>query len=187
MVSCYYSGRDSMKKTALFFVCCLLAGVGAGCRPDDTDTDTGDNPDSLTFIAEDTLDVGVWLDDTVTTYADELAEHQIALNDMFFDYNSENLSAEMLTTLMADADYIMNNQNFRLLLEGHCDARGTIDYNLALGERRAQSVYDYLLNYGIPASRLETVSYGKERPFVSGDDDWALSQNRRVHIRVLPE
>ncbi len=176
-----------MKKTVLVFMCCLLAGVGAGCRPDDTNDNIDDHPDSLAFIPDDTLGVGVWVDDTVVTYADQLADHQLAVNDVFFDYNSENLSSDMLTILMTDANYIMTNQSFRLLLEGHCDARGTIDYNLALGERRAQSVYDYLLNYGIPASRLETVSYGKERPFVSGDDDWALSQNRRVHLRVLPE
>ncbi|PIE52952.1 hypothetical protein CSA37_04370 [Candidatus Fermentibacteria bacterium] len=93
----------------------------------------------------------------------------------------------MLDILMADAGYMMSNQDFRVLLEGHCDERGTVDYNLALGERRAQTVLDYLVNYGISSSRLETVSYGKERPFVSGTDDWAYSQNRRVHIRILPE
>ena len=176
-----------MKKTALIFICCLIIALAAGCRPDDVIDNPEDNPDSLAFITDDTLNVGVWVDDTVVTYADQLAEHQLVLNDVFFDYNSEDLSPEMLQTLMADANYVMNNPAFRLLLEGHCDERGTIDFNLALGERRAQSVYDYLSNYGIPASRLETVSYGKERPFVSGADDWALSQNRRVHLRVLPE
>lgn len=176
-----------MKKAALFLMCCLIVGVGAGCRPDETVDDNNVDPDSLAFVPDDTLNVGVWVDDTVMTYADQLADHQLILNDVFFDYNSEDLSPEMLQALMTDADYVLNNQGFRLLLEGHCDARGTVDYNLALGERRAQSVYDYLSNYGIPSSRIETVSYGKERPFVSGDDDWALSQNRRVHLRVLPE
>lgn len=158
----------------------------AGCRPDDTNGN-GDNPDSLAFIPDDTLDVGVWADDTVETYAEQLAAHQLALDDVFFEYNSEELSAQMLQILMTDAGYMMTNTGFRVLLEGHCDDRGTVDYNLALGERRAQSVYDYLTNYGIPAYRLETVSYGKERPFVTGTDDWAYSQNRRVHLRVLPE
>ncbi|MCK5840974.1 MAG: OmpA family protein [Candidatus Sabulitectum sp.] len=176
-----------MKKAALFLMCCLIVGAGTGCRPDDVTDDPDTDPDSLAFINDDTLNVGVWVDDTVVTYADQLADHQLVLNDVFFDYNSEDLSPEMLQALMTDADYVLNNQGFRLLLEGHCDARGTVDYNLALGERRAQSVYDYLSNYGIPSSRIETVSYGKERPFVSGDDDWALSQNRRVHLRVLPE
>ncbi len=121
------------------------------------------------------------------TYSQRLEVHQAALNDVFFQYDSEELSTEMMNTLMTNAGYIMNNSGFRLLLEGHCDERGTIDYNLALGERRAQSVYQYLVDYGISSSRLETVSYGKERPFVSGSDDWAYSQNRRVHLRVLPE
>lgn len=175
-----------MKKFAVIFACCLITAMFAGCRPDDTNGN-GDNPDSLAFIPDDTLDVGVWADDTVETYAEQLAAHQLALDDVFFEYNSEELSAQMLQILMTDAGYMMTNTGFRVLLEGHCDDRGTVDYNLALGERRAQSVYDYLTNYGIPAYRLETVSYGKERPFVTGTDDWAYSQNRRVHLRVLPE
>lgn len=175
-----------MKRT-LLMACCLVAVLVTGCRPDDVDNGNNDNPDSLAFIVEDTLNTGVWAEDTVETYADRLADHQLAVNDVFFQYNSEELSSEMLDVLMADAGYIMTNADFRVLLEGHCDDRGTIDYNLALGERRAQSVYDYLVNYGIPASRLETVSYGKERPFVTGSDDWAFSQNRRVHLRILPE
>lgn len=176
-----------MKRKVLFFVTLLLVLVASGCRPDDVIDDPDINPDSIEFLTNDTLNVGVWVDDTVATYADQLLEHQRALNDVFFDYNSEELSAEMLEALMADANYILNNSGFRVLLEGHCDQRGTIDYNLALGERRAQAVLDYLSNYGIPAVRLETVSYGKERPFITGDDDWAHSQNRRVHLRVLPE
>ena len=175
-----------MKKWTVAIVCCFVAVMFTGCRPDDTNGDN-DNADSLSFIPEDTLDVGVWADDTIETYSDRLANHQLALDDVFFEYNSDELTPEMLQVLMTDAGYIMSNTDFRVLLEGHCDERGTVDYNLALGERRAQSVYDYLRNYGIPASRLETVSYGKERPFVTGSDEWAFSQNRRVHLRVLPE
>jgi len=170
----------------LLLMCCLTVGFITGCRPDDTNDGTGD-PDSLGFQNDDSLGVGVWTDDGLDTQAERLAAHQAALNDVFFQYNSDELSTEMLAVLMADAGYIMNNTGFRILLEGHCDARGTVDYNLALGERRAQSAYDYFVNYGIPRSRLETVSYGKERPFATGSDEWAFSQNRRVHLRVLPE
>ena len=176
-----------MKRKVLFYVAFLLVVFVAGCKPDDIIEDDVTNPDSIEFLTNDTLNVGVWVEDTVETYAEQLVEHQRALNDVFFDYNSEELSAEMLEALMTDANYILNNAGFRILLEGHCDERGTIDYNLALGERRAQAVLDYLSNYGIPAVRLETVSYGKERPFITGSDDWAHSQNRRVHLRVLPE
>lgn len=175
-----------MKKITVALACSLIVFFFPGCRPDDTNGG-GTDPDSLGFAGNDSLGVGVWADDTVETYSDRLAAHQAALNDVFFQYNSEELSPEMMNTLMTNAGYIMNNSGFRLLLEGHCDERGTIDYNLALGERRAQSVYQYLVDYGISGSRLETVSYGKERPFVSGSDDWAYSQNRRVHLRVLPE
>jgi peptidoglycan-associated lipoprotein len=175
-----------VKKWFAFICCCLATVVFTGCRPDDTNGGDG-NLDSLAFMGDDTLNTGVWADDTVETYAGRLAGHQLALNDVFFEYNSNELSAEMLQVLMTDAGYIMTNTGFRVLLEGHCDERGTIDYNLALGERRAQSVYAYLTNYGISSARLETVSYGKERPMVTGNDEWAYSQNRRVHLRVLPE
>jgi peptidoglycan-associated lipoprotein len=173
-------------KKLLLLACCLTVGFVAGCRPDDTDDGTVD-PDSLGVVNDDSLSVGVWTDDGLDTAAERLAAHQLALNDVFFQYNSDELSTEMLAVLTADAGYIMNNTGFRILIEGHCDERGTVDYNLALGERRAQSAYDYFVNYGIPTSRLETVSYGKERPFVTGSDEWAFSQNRRVHLRVLPE
>ena len=158
----------------------------AGCRPDNSGEDVS-VPDSLSFLPPDSLGVGVWGDDTVSGNAERLAAHQAALNDVFFQYDSDELSQEMLQVLMANAGYMMNNSGFRVLLEGHCDQRGTVAYNLALGERRAQSVMDYLANYGIPRARLQTVSYGKELPFVSGTDEWAFSQNRRVHLRVLPE
>jgi peptidoglycan-associated lipoprotein len=174
-----------MKKWATIWAVFAFVVFTAGCRPDDTNGNN--NPDSLGFASNDTLGVGVWADDTVQTYAEQLAIHQLALNDVFFEYNSEEMTPQMLEVLMTDAGYIMSHTGFRLLLEGHCDERGTVDYNLALGERRAQSVYSYLVSYGIPAGRLETVSYGKERPFVSGTDEWAYSQNRRVHLRVVPE
>ena len=163
----------------------LVFTTSTGCRPDETIPDGEDSTDVVLW--DESLSVGVWEPDTMATYLEELVAHQEQLRDLFFDYDSNELNDSALDALMFDANYIMANRGFRILLEGHCDERGTIDYNLALGERRAQAAFEYLVNYGISASRLETVSYGKERPFSYCDDDQSLAMNRRVHFRVLPE
>ncbi len=166
----------------------LIATVmsGSGCRPGDT---TLDGHDTTTVIVveefSDTL-VGVWDTDTLSTSTDILLVHQEHLNDVFFDYDSDALSGDALEILMEDASYIMETGGFRVLLEGHCDERGTIDYNLALGENRALAAYNYLVNYGVDTDRLEYVSYGKERPFDPAHNEQAWGQNRRAHLRVLP-
>lgn len=156
-----------------------------GCRPDET---TPDNGDSTLVIIDETPDTlsGVWDADTLSSTTDLLTAHQENLEDVFFNYDSEELSREALDVLMNNASYIMGNDGFRVLIEGHCDERGTIDYNLALGEKRAMTVYDYLKNYGVDPERLEFVSYGKERPFDPGHNERAWASNRRAHFRVLP-
>jgi peptidoglycan-associated lipoprotein len=169
-----------MKRLALIMGMVFLVVAATGCRRRVRDEDT-------VVVTADTLVTGVWDDDPMGDYTALLARHQEALRDVFFEYDSNELNSAALEALMFDAGYLMSNTGFRVLLEGHCDERGTVDYNLALGERRAQAVYQYLTNYGIPSSRLQTVSYGKERPFVRGSDEYAHSQNRRVHLRVLPE
>jgi len=159
----------------------LMAGPTA-CR-----RDHGDDGDSVVVFTPDTLDYGVWQSDTATTSLDWLDRHQASLRDVFFGYDSSDLDAAASEALMQDAAYMMANSGFKVLIEGHCDERGTIDYNLALGERRALAGRDFLVNYGVPSSRLQYVSYGKERPFVTGTGVSVWAQNRRAHFRVLPE
>lgn len=156
----------------------------AGCRPGDTTPDGQDT----TVVVEDLSDTltGVWDSDTFTI-SDILVMHQNNLEDVFFEFDSYELSREALNKLMDNASYIMQNEGFRVLVEGHCDERGTIDYNLSLGEKRALAAYDYLVNYGVAPSRLQYVSYGKERPFDPGNNERAWALNRRAHFRVLPE
>jgi peptidoglycan-associated lipoprotein len=179
-----------MRRLALSIAVALalvLFTATTGCRPDDVppDTDTTAVFDTDTLVS-DTLGTGVWDTDTVETSTDTLALHQERLRDVFFGFDTSELSAEAMDSLMHNASYIMANGGFRVLLEGHCDERGTIEYNLALGEQRAQAVYDYLVEYGVSPSRLQTVSYGKERPFVEGHTEAAWAKNRRVHLRVMP-
>jgi len=99
---------------------------------------------------------------------------------VFFDTDRSDLRPDQQATVEKLAAWLRRNDNVHLVLEGHADERGTREYNLALGERRANSVRASLIAYGIPASRLSTISYGKERPEVVGSTEYAWAQNRRV-------
>ncbi|MBI4457079.1 MAG: peptidoglycan-associated lipoprotein Pal [Acidobacteria bacterium] len=106
------------------------------------------------------------------------------IKDVFFEYDKSDLTPQAQETLKQDADYLRRFPNVAFILEGHCDERGTAEYNLALGDRRAQSAKDYLVSLGVNPSRLETISYGKERPFTEGHDEAAFALNRRAHFAL---
>jgi peptidoglycan-associated lipoprotein len=97
---------------------------------------------------------------------------------VFFMFDRSDISPEGQQILQRQADWLRRYPNVGVTIEGHCDERGTREYNLALGERRAQAVKNVLVALGIPASRLQTISYGKERPIVAGSDEQAYAQNR---------
>ncbi len=99
---------------------------------------------------------------------------------VFYGYDSASLSAESQHTLERQAAWLKQYSNISVTLEGHCDERGTREYNLALGERRAAAAKKYLVGLGISSSRISTISYGKERPAVIGSDESSWSQNRRA-------
>lgn len=99
---------------------------------------------------------------------------------VFFEYNSSELGAESQATLERQSTWLKQYGSVNIVLEGHCDERGTREYNIALGERRANAAKSYLVSLGIPESRINTISYGKERPAVTGHDESAWSQNRRA-------
>jgi peptidoglycan-associated lipoprotein len=100
----------------------------------------------------------------------------------FFDYDSAVLRSDARSVLDANAKLLRDNAGANVTIEGHCDERGTVEYNQALGEQRAMAARDYLVAAGISASRIQVVSYGKERPFDSGHDESAWAQNRRAHF-----
>ena len=109
------------------------------------------------------------------------ADKLIAVGDrVLFDYDSSELSAEAKLTLDKQSRFLRVNSDLTFTIEGHCDERGTREYNLALGEKRATAVRDYLVIEGISPDRIRVISYGKEKPAVVGANDMAWSKNRRA-------
>ena len=104
--------------------------------------------------------------------------------DVHFAFDSYVLDAQARQILDQKAQFLKQYPKIRVQIEGNCDDRGTTEYNLALGERRANSAYQYLLNSGISASRMTTISYGEERPLVQGDNEAAWAANRRDHFAL---
>ena len=106
------------------------------------------------------------------------------LRPVFFGYDSSTLDADGRSILEDNSEILLNQPTWVITIEGHCDERGTPEYNLALGERRALAAREYLLERGLSPERLRTVSYGKEFPFNGGDNERAWSQNRRAHFVI---
>lgn len=104
---------------------------------------------------------------------------------VFFEYDSTTLSMEARTTLQEDYQTLKSTPSLRVEVEGHTDERGTNEYNMALGQKRADAVKNYLVQLGISSSRIETISYGEELPAETGHDEAAFSRNRRAQFRVL--
>jgi peptidoglycan-associated lipoprotein len=113
------------------------------------------------------------------------AEKKPPLGDIFFDYDQSLIRPDAKKTLEKNIAWLRANTKPNLMIEGHCDERGTQEYNLALGQRRAKAAQDYLVASGIDEKRIKTISYGKERPFVVGHDESAWQWNRRAHF-LLP-
>lgn len=110
------------------------------------------------------------------------AEKESVLKDVFFDFDKSSIRPDAKLSLDENAKWLKANPKAALTIEGHCDERGTREYNLGLGQRRAKAAKDYLVSAGIDAKRIKIISYGKERPFVPGHDESAWKWNRRVHF-----
>jgi peptidoglycan-associated lipoprotein len=102
--------------------------------------------------------------------------------DAYFDFNKYDIRADAREGLSKTAQFLRSYPDIHIVIEGHCDDRGSTEYNLGLGERRAQAVKDFLVSLGVPANRVETTSYGKERPFCTEETEECWQQNRRGHV-----
>jgi peptidoglycan-associated lipoprotein len=108
-----------------------------------------------------------------------------ALEKIYFDFDSDALSNDARKTLTSDADYLRKNAAVKLRIQGNCDERGSAEYNIALGEKRAKVAMKYLVTMGIPADRLASISYGKEKPADPGHDESAWAKNRRDEFDIV--
>lgn len=109
------------------------------------------------------------------------------LHTVHFDYDSSTLTSETRKQLAENADWIKNNAKATVQIEGHCDNRGSVEYNLALGERRAKAVKNYLVSLGLDSKRLTIISYGEEKPIAQGDSEEAYAKNRRANFVPLAQ
>jgi peptidoglycan-associated lipoprotein len=107
------------------------------------------------------------------------------LETIHFEYDKAALSSATKKTLQGNADWMKNHAKVNIQIEGHCDARGSIEYNLSLGERRAKTVKDYMVSLGLSEKRISIISYGKEKPVASGDSESAMAKNRRANFVPL--
>ena len=107
-----------------------------------------------------------------------------AMRDVHFDFDKSEIKPEAARILDANADWLRSNADHVVLIEGHCDERGTNEYNLALGERRARAAMDYLTSKGIAGNRLQIISYGEERPLCNEHNEACWARNRRDHFLV---
>jgi peptidoglycan-associated lipoprotein len=117
----------------------------------------------------------------------KLTEEEIRniFKDIHFEYDKYDIQEADKPTLKKIGEWLLQNPGVKLVIEGHCDERGTNEYNLGLGDRRATSARDYLQSLGVPASRMQTVSYGEDRPLCTEHNEDCWWQNRRVHFVVI--
>ena len=179
-----------MNAVKLFVLPVLATAVimtGCASRKPAAPVTTGTNPAGTTTVSTEGLSEDAALNAKNLTGAS--SKGVTAANRAFlakrvvhFDYDSSDLSTEDYQTLQAHAQFLMANANSRVALTGHTDERGTREYNMALGERRAKAVQSYLITNGVNPQQLEAVSYGKEMPINAGHDEASWKENRRVEI-----
>jgi peptidoglycan-associated lipoprotein len=107
---------------------------------------------------------------------------QTRVQDIFFDFDKYDIRSDQQATADNDARSLAERSNLKFTIEGHCDERGSEKYNLALGDRRANAAKAYLVAHGVSTDRIDTISYGKERPFDPGHNEEAWAKNRRAHL-----
>ena len=113
------------------------------------------------------------------------SEKDINLKTVYFEFDKSDLTERSIETLKENAAYLISNSKIKIILEGHTDERGTTEYNLSLGQRRALRIKEYYTKLGISSSRIATISYGKEKPAELGSNELAWSKNRRVEIKKI--
>lgn len=178
---------NAVKLLVLPVLASALVMTGCANRKPTTDLQAGQTPNGATTVNTQGLseDAALNAQNLAGASAKGVTEANkafLAKRVVHFDYDSSELSNDDYQTLQAHAQFLMANANSKVALTGHTDERGTREYNMALGERRAKAVESFLITSGVNAGQLEAVSYGKEMPVNPGHDENAWKENRRVEI-----
>ena len=178
---------NAVKLLVLPVLASALVMTGCANRKRTTDSQAGQTPSGATTVNTQGLseDAALNAQNLAGASAKGVTEANkafLAKRVVHFDYDSSELSNDDYQTLQAHAQFLMANANSKVALTGHTDERGTREYNMALGERRAKAVESFLITSGVNAGQLEAVSYGKEMPVNPGHDENAWKENRRVEI-----
>jgi peptidoglycan-associated lipoprotein len=176
-----------MKKLALYLMIAVAAAACASheqrTEPQVTDKSTGVNPPSATTgsntVTPTNPNAGV--------SGNELHSGVLAKRSVYFDFDSNSVKDEYRGLIQAHSRYLNDHRDSRIRIEGNCDERGSREYNLALGQRRAEAVKKIMTVLGVNDGHIETVSYGEEKPVANGHDEAAWAQNRRADIKYRGE
>jgi peptidoglycan-associated lipoprotein len=172
-----------MKLIHVLAVAILSVGLAACSKPTKPDATTAAPADSGAATSGVGVDAGAGAGTATALTPQQQALAAIQQkNVVFFDFDSSEIRPEYVPVVAAHAQYLVKYPTARVRLEGHTDERGSREYNIGLGERRAQTVRRALLAQGVAESQITTVSYGEERPAVEGSDEAAFAQNRRVEL-----
>ena len=171
-----------MKKFLLLSLIGVFIFV-AGCKKQDIKHITADDGvETIASTADDGMEAIASSDEPSVRGGSEKDSH---LQTIYFAFDKSDLTNDSTNTLKENANYLISNPNLKIVLEGHTDNRGTTEYNLALGQRRALKVKKYYEQLGIEHSRIATISYGAEKPVDSNDNDVAWAKNRRAETKIL--
>lgn len=175
----------------IIFAIAMIAGCGGSRAVSTAGQETGQAAaDSMAVTPEDrsrvdSREIDRRVMDMLTEKEPAAESRELALYPVYFALDDSDLAPEVRSVLSGLAEGLALNPGVSIMIEGHCDERGTVEYNLALGERRAIAVKEYLINYGVNASRLYTISYGKERPADPGHNEAAWAKNRRAEFSIV--
>ncbi len=164
-------------KYQVFFMACFLLVAVSGCSNKKPEVATGD-PDALG--PAESLETAVGENDNILE-----GRTSGPMRPVYFDFDSARIQGDQVARIETNGDFLKNSDGVKIRIEGNCDSRGTREYNLALGERRALSAKKYLVNLGVDPSRLFTVSFGKEKLLLFGHDELSWAQNRRDDFVII--
>ena len=166
----------------LWFLCLLAIGLLVGChhQPPRFDEDKGKIDPVVPDVGQNNKHEDKKIDDSELKEG-TLSDANSQLLPVFFDYDKSDIRSDQMEVLQTDAQILKQMSN-KVQIQGHCDERGTEEYNLALGDRRAHMVREYLTSLGITTERLDTISYGESRPFAKEHNEDAWSENRRAQF-----